>query len=110
MTEDDIRSEPIRADESDITSRCPIWSHLDVTQSLGLLENDVGARLSDPVGQLLALGADESRSAVHRVIPAVLATFARIATTPSGASALSAAAERASSACRILAGGKWTVA
>jgi len=73
-----------------------------------LLEKDVGARPLEPAGQLITLSAEQSRHAIQK---AVLATFARIVATPSGASALSAAAEHASSiSVDSWTAGKWTAA
>jgi hypothetical protein len=58
------------------------------------LTDQMGPQLVGPVAQLLIVGEDEARKAVHIAIPAVLAGFAQLATTPHGATILSVAAEQ----------------
>ncbi len=59
-----------------------------------LLKDQTGPQLVGPVERLLVLSEDEARKAVHVAIPAVLAGFAQLATTPRGAAILSVATEQ----------------
>jgi hypothetical protein len=76
------------------------------------LKDQLGPQLVGAAGQALGLPSDKVQAAVHAGIPALLASFLHVSSTPTGASALGAAAEQAaqSGAVPSIAGGAQSMA
>jgi hypothetical protein len=71
------------------------------------LKDQLGPQLAGAAGQALGLPSDKVQAVVHAGVPALLASFLHVSSTPTGAGALGAAAEQAarSTATPSIAGG-----
>jgi hypothetical protein len=62
---------------------------------IDLIKDQLGAQLARAAEQIPGVGAEKAQTAVQAAIPALLASFARLGSTPSGATALDTAAAQA---------------